>query len=1494
MEFQITVTEMRDASALRGMPPAETDCVITAEPQHRVGELASALARLSGVNGWSARPDTDAGPDLWLDGARLDPATSLVSSGIRDGSRVGLGGSPPGSGHPSSGRRPWRGVAEIRVVSGADAGLVVPVTPGEYTIARERGDVLLTDTDVSRQAHCIITIAEDRGSPDGNGLSCSVRDARSTNGTGLDGAPVGTEPVPVRPGQLIGVGREYLTIAPPPAERAVVEPGEPGDPLGQRLSRPPRGHSDLPKPVVIDLAAEQGRREGLPSWLTMLIAPVISLAVGGAVVALTGQWFFLLLGLGGVAVTLVTQITSRRAARARQRTAQREFQEASTAGQERLAQVLDAEQRQRRDAAPDPAHLLRIATEPGTRLWERLPPDDDFLDLRIGWADLPSVTADLRGSSGSASAPEALVRDVPVTLALRALGGLGIAGPESLGRGALAWVIGQLAVLHSPGDLSLVLLAEDGGDWRWVRWLPHLRPLPGSKALASVGTDRATCAARAAELRDLVEKRRQAAADPRRPDRRPPRPAVVVVLDGSHQLLELPGLATVLQDGPEVGVYAICRDDDRAQLPRTCLGEVVVGADGRASYRERGREVMMTKLDWVRPDWADQVARALAPIRDAAGDRQAGLPGSVRLLDLWGLDRPAPEQVAGWWQRQGRTMAVPLGRTASGLFVLDLAADGPHMLVAGTTGAGKSEFLQTLVSSLALGNRPDALVFVLIDFKGGSAFAGCRSLPHVTGFLTDLDEHLTRRALVALAAEVRYREQLLFDAGCKDIDAYHDAGEPLGPLPRLVLVVDEFRFLVAEVPDFLEQITDITARGRSIGVHLVLATQRPGGVVTEDIRTNVAIRVCFRVEDPADSTAVVEFPDAAAIDRRFRGRGYARTERGAVTLFQGGYVGGPRSGLLADRVLRADAAPLRAAARPFAELGAVSSDAAPDGDRADTDRTDLAAIVEAMRETKQQAPEHRPWLNPLPPRIALDQLWAAAPSAADLPAIIYGVEDRPAEQAQRVAALDLGSGGHLLVVGAPQSGRTTLLRTIAAGIARDHSPRDVHLSVLDCDTGALASLARLPHCGAVVRRTERERVGRLLARLDAEISRRQELLAGSGFASVTERRAALTGGSAGGEDRLPYLVLLIDRWDGFLNDLGQVDNGRLPEMVYRLLSEGGSAGLRVVITGDKTTLSRLTNYVTDRLVLPMTDPNDLIVAGVPKGAMPASPPPGRGVAVPGGAEVQVAFVGSDPDGGAQSAALDVLIREAVGADGGAAFQDGSPRPLRVDVLPARIGWAQAGQLPAAAGGPLQPLVAVGGDELTRLGADLARFPGFAIAGPPLSGRSTALLVIAESLLAAGTSVVGFAPRESPLRTLEGRAGVLGMFTSANPDPLAARRMLEAASGPLAVLVDDAEALHQVPVADLLAQVPVEGRGRGHALVVGGIPGELLRTQRGFTAAARQFRSGLLLTPEAHQLGQELFGTPLPRSAVFDRPPGRGYLIRAGQTTLVQVPEPPVG
>ena len=964
---------------------------------------------------------------------------------------------------------------------------------------------------------------------------------------------------------------------------------------------------------------------------------------------------------------------------------------------------------------------------------------------------------------------------------------------------------------------------------------------------------------------------------------------MVLVIDGSASIRDVPGIHEVLSHGPAAGVFVICRDDDWRDLPGVCRGRLdtdPAGGGGTGVYRERetGRAIDVARLDLIGEQWADETARALAPIRDRSDERETGTSGTVRLLDLWGVRRPDPAAVAELWRRGGRTTRVPLGRTADGApFTLDIAADGPHMLVAGTTGAGKSEFLQTLVSSLALGNAPEALVFVLIDYKGGAAFASAARLPHVTGFLTNLDEHLGSRALVALRAESRYRQRMLADAGCPDIGSYHAAGEPRGPLPRLVLVVDEFAVLAERMPDFLNELTDVTRQGRSMGIHLVLATQRPAGVVSEDIRSNMALRVCLRVEDPQDSTAVIEIPDAAAIDRGLRGRGYARIQRGAVVQFQGGYVGGPVPG---SGPAQPAGTSLRVVPRPFEAAGeppgppdgqrAAASPAAPAGE------TDLSALVAAMGATGRHAPPHRAWLDPLPELISLRSLPGAhASTTGGLPPVVYGAEDRPAEQAQRYLTFDLETGTHLLIGGAPQSGRTTALRTIAARIAAGYSPSDVQLYVLDCDAGSLAPLQRLPHCGAVVRRTEKDRAGRLLDRLAAEVARRQDLLAAAGFSSVTEQRRRVPG-----PERLPYMVLLLDRWESFAEDLGQQDNMRLTSLATRLLSDGAGAGLRVIATGDKTALARISSHFPERIVLRLANVNDLLLAGVPKGAMPDKPPAGRGVLLPEGTEVQLAFPGQDPGGAAQTAAVEGLIEWAA-----ATFGDPEPRPLRVDPLPSRITLAQARALPGWAGrGPLRPAVAVGGDDLAGLGAELSRFPGFAIAGPPLSGRSTALLVVATSLLETGTAIVGLAPRESPLRDLAGQDGVLAVFTDASPDQRKLLELLEGASGPVAVLVDDAEALVGTPADGLLAQIPVEGRTRGQALVIAGTSGELARGMRSFAAAARQFKCGLLLTPDDAQQANMLLGTRLTRGATFDRPAGRGYLVQAGQPILVQVPE----
>jgi S-DNA-T family DNA segregation ATPase FtsK/SpoIIIE len=353
VDFQISVTDMRDNGPVTRKSQSEIDCLISAEPQHRVGELVMALSEVC-VPG--ARLAHSSGqPELWLDGRHLDPTAPLAASGIRDGSRLGLGGWPAWAE-----RSPWPGTAEIRVVAGPDAGLVVPVGPGEHTVGRDAGDVPLTNNDVSRR-HCVISVAVTVG-----GVACAIRDIGSRNGTGLDGAAVGPSPEPVLPGQLIVVGRDTLTIALPLAESAMMAPGESSDPFGWRLSKPPRDHPISLKPVVIDLGAEPSERDRMPSWLTMLIAPAVSLTAGAAVGAFTHQWLFLLLGLGGVVVTLVTQVSGRRAAGSRRRSAQREFRDTAEAAQGRLAAAIAGEQRQRRDVLPDPAHVAQIASGPGS------------------------------------------------------------------------------------------------------------------------------------------------------------------------------------------------------------------------------------------------------------------------------------------------------------------------------------------------------------------------------------------------------------------------------------------------------------------------------------------------------------------------------------------------------------------------------------------------------------------------------------------------------------------------------------------------------------------------------------------------------------------------------------------------------------------------------------------------------------------------------------------------------------------------------------------------------------------------------------------------------------------------------------------------------------------------------------------------------------------------------------------------------------------------
>jgi DNA segregation ATPase FtsK/SpoIIIE, S-DNA-T family len=1428
---------------------APVDLRVSAPAGSRLGSVAGHVRAAAGGDG-----------SLYVAGVPLGDAAQLGTPPLLHGALVTVG-------DPGLRQRP-RGLLQLRVVGGPDAGAIHHVDPGVVRVGRAIGnDIRLDDPDVSR-THAELTIGWD---------SVGVRDLGSTNGTTVGGRRVSDEVVPLSLGVPLRVGSSTLVLAMPVLSPAATRP----DGVGRlEFNRPPRirHHSEG---TEISLPAEPRVRERTRFPLVAVLLPLV---LAGVLVAVFRRPEFVVFAALSPLLLGSQWVGDRLVQRREARGAWAEYERAVATARARLASAVAEESAAARSRAPDLADVLATVDPPTAMLWHRRPGDADWLLVRLGTADQPS-TVRIRSPTPErvAAVGPPMLPDAPVTVALHEVGVLGLAGARHRVLGLARAMVVQLAVLHSPRDLLLVLLApgERAADWAWARWLPHLAPVDGQDCAALLGLDDAQAVTRVRELSALVEARREVTAD-----RAPwPRPHTVVVLDGARALRSVPGVASLLARGGSAGVHAICLDERGEDLPAECRARAVLeGASSTTLRTEVDGRAPVTDgtVDAVSLRWAERVARMLAPLRDATpGDTGADrLPDTVRWLDIVGgrtaADPPTAQEVAAAWRASPRSTAAPIGVGADGAFTVDLRRDGPHALVAGTTGSGKSELLQTLVVSLALGNRPDEMCFVLIDYKGGAAFAECARLPHVAGLVTDLDGHLTRRALTSLDAELKRREQILGSLGAVDLDAFHATAAPGSPpMPRLVIVVDEFAALVQELPDFVRGLVAVAQRGRSLGVHLVLATQRPAGVVSSEIRANTGLRIALRVNDAAESDDVVGCEAAASIPRRLPGRAIARAGAEPAVAFQTARVGGRGATARGPLV---EAAPWSGLGNPLPRTG----DAADDGP------SDLARVVEVLADASafQSVPlVPSPWLPPLPDQVSVRNLPVAPASGGLLPPLPYGVLDVPAEQARRTLALDLQVGGHLIAAGGPRSGRSTLLRTVALQVAQHCCTSDVHLYGIDVGDGALLPLTALPQCGAVIAVDQVERVARLLERLGDEIQRRQAILARAGHADAAEQRSDATP-----EERLPYLLVLLDRWEGFLTALDEVDAGRLIEAVLGLLRDGLAVGLRMVVTGDRSVLvGRLASLVEDTLVLRMPNRADAALVGLQLRDLPDRQGPGRAVLAPAGLEAQLALPGDDASGPGQITRLREVAATASLRD---AAVPAHLRPFRIAALPEVVGYDELliPDRPVLAGP--WALVGIGGDEAGPLGVDLGTDSGptFVAGGPPGSGRSTALVVMAVSVLATGGQVVLVAPRPSPLRRLAGRSGVLAVLTGGVGND--ARLQLEvtaaAAIGPLVVLVDDAELVVDSALGAVLGDYLSSCRDGGSALVLAGSTTDLQAGFRGVAAEARKGRTGLLLSPEG-ALDGDLLGVRLPRSLVAPGPRGRGVLVVRGALTAVQVP-----
>ena len=1403
---------------------------------------------------------------LYVNHCQIPPQLSLAQAGIRDGGVISLG-DPAGCVSPEQ-----AGLVEVRATGGPMIGAIWRLGAGQWDVGSGHGAVRLGDPAVPAAAVRIFV--------DGWGR-CQVAPYEGA-GAAVDREPL-MAPAQWHPGQTLAVGNSLLGVAPYEPPDAALRPSPDGS--GLDFNRPPR----LLRPeraTRFQLPAPPSEADRRPLPILMAALPLV---MGVAMAFLLHQVY--LLAMAGLSPLMLvggyfSERSNGRKSRARQMVAYREHK-SRVERDARLA--LEEERADRDERFPDPAAVFSIGSGPRRRLWERRQDDPDYLLLRVGTADLASAV--------TLTDPELdehrrdvtwLVPDAPVTIALRQRGVIGVAGSGDAPRAIGRWLVAQAATLHSPSDVRICLLADSSGEdsWEWTRWLPHCRPLTGQDCSVLIGNDAESVATRVAELLAIISARQPAAGEAGRQEVRF-RPDIIVVLDGSRRLRSLPGVIQLLRDGPGVGVYAVCLDADERLLPAECQAVVVAEPDGLRVQQAMTDGIRNVRPDAAQPGWCMPLARSIAPIRDVSdSDEASALPDTSRLLDVLEMEPPAAAVMAARWRGNSRSTFAVLGETYDGPFGIDLRKDGPHALIAGTTGSGKSELLQTIVASLAIANRPDEMTFVLVDYKGGSAFADCVQLPHTVGMVTDLDPHQVERALASLSAELTRREHMLAAAGAKDIEDYQQLVDKrqARPLPRLVLVIDEFASMVRDLPDFISGLVNIAQRGRSLGIHLILATQRPSGVVSADIRANTNLRIALRVTDAAESADVIGAPDAASISKATPGRAYVRLGHGSLVPFQTGRVGGRRPEAEATTITRPWVTPLSwpALGRPEPSPPAV-------GRRDDQEITDLKILVEQMQYAAKglRVPgQPSPWLPPLPPMLQLADIVHTGhrQQPGNGPSCAYGMTDLPPLQQQQPTALNLDTFSHLMAAGAPRSGRSQLLRTIAASLALSHSCADVHLYGIDCGSGALGALTELPHCGAVVNRSQTERATRLLKRLAAELSRRQELLAASGCSSVNEQRAA-----APEKDWLPRIVILLDRWEGFTTSLGELDNGGLTEIITRILSEGASAGMHLVMTGDRSLLGgRISTLCEEKLAFKLPDKEDYALIGLRPRDLPDQIPPGRAFHAGSGSEMQVALLGPDASGPGQAAALQAVAAQCRSRDH--ALPAGR-RPFRVDLLPPRISYAQAWQLRPPSAGPLWGLVGVGGDTLAALGPDLASgVPCFIVAGPAKSGRSTILLSMASSLLASGTPVVLVAPRPSPLRSLASAPGVRRLFDSSQ---LGAEELIQAQStfdGRGVVLVDDAELLRDCDASAELSRLIAFGGDTGRALVFAGDSESIGLGFSGWQVDAKRARRGCLTAPATLPEG-DLIGVRLPRGLIGQPPsPGRCLLhLGDGNPVTVTVP-----
>ena len=1028
----------------------------------------------------------------------------------------------------------------------------------------------------------------------------------------------------------------------------------------------------------------------------------------------------------------------------------------------------DAAQRQRRALTwhhPDPTSLPSLAEE-RSRVWEHGVGDPRFLHVRYGVCAQPLALELVPPESApidevDPAAASALHRllvvhrtqpDLPASVDLRAFDRIEICGEEDQARALARAIICSATAFQSPENLVVAVLSSDEhlAHWDWIKWLPHALSQEQSDAVGAMRMVSTSLSDLAALLPpDLSERPRFGA------DERQATPHILLITDG----VELPPGNHVV---PPDGLHGVTLLDlptrwlelEDATRLRLQLDSTLADADGKVglSALRLREEPIRAKADQCDPATAEAFARRLTPLHSVnvagAADTPSGeITGPADFMDLLGLgDVRTFEPSAAWRPRPARDrLRVPIGLGDTGALVhLDIKESaqqgmGPHGLVIGATGSGKSEFLRTLVLGLAMTHSPEQLNMVLVDFKGGATFAGMSEMPHVSAVITNLANELTLvdRMQDALSGEMVRRQELLRETGnfasIRDYEKARVAGEDLAPLPSLFIVVDEFSEMLSAKPEFIDLFVAIGRLGRSLGLHLLLASQRLEEGRLRGLESHLSYRVGLRTFSAQESRAVLGVPDAYELPA-VPGLGYLKPDPTTMTRFKAAYVSGPPAAKRV-RVNRDEGGHMRGIL-PFTISEVLSIEMEPEAVVVTPSAPHAQDSLESLLDVAVQhmighgTPAHAVWLPPLGEPDTLDalmgdltevpELGLVSPHWRSLGGLIIpiGTVDRPREQRRDTLTINLsGAAGHVAVVGGPRSGKSTVLRSILASMSLTTTPFESQFFVLDFGGGTFSPLASLPHVSGVGTRSEPDVVRRIVAEVVGVVDRREAYFRSNGIDSIETYRSRRAQGRV--DDGYGDVFLVIDGWNTLRSDFDDLELE-----IQQLASRGLTFGLHV-ITGTARWAdfrAAMRDLLGTRLELKLGDAMDSEIDRKVAQLVPAGRP-GRGL-VPG----KLHFLGALPriDGTAAAESLgdgvDHLVTRIAAAWTGPA---GPKLRLLPELIDLTTILERAGEKPGEVPGT-RLFFGINEKELAPVSLDPDTQPHMLILGDGGSGKSAVL------------------------------------------------------------------------------------------------------------------------------------------------------------------------